>query len=86
MYIMHNDYGRWTYAVYFYEFAIVWLLNLLNDTHAKKATNELMERVHTNKAYYSLLLFYAVVSGPFQQNLINSMISLIETLGWKFLS
>lgn len=85
MYIMHNDYGRWTYAVYFYEFTIVWLFNLLGDRFVKKATQELVERVSSNKAYYLLLLFYAVVSGPFQQNLINPMISMIETFGWKLL-
>ena len=85
MYIMHNDYGRWTYAVYFYEFAIVWLFNLLGDNPVRKATQELVERVSSNKAYYLLLLFYVVVSGPFQQNLINPMISTIETFGWKLL-
>lgn len=85
MYIMHNDYGRWTYAVFFYEFTIIWLFNMLRDNHAKKAAQNLMERVSSNKAYYLLLIFYAVVSGPFQQNLINPMISMIETLGWKLL-
>ncbi len=85
MYIMHNDYGRWTYAVFFYEFAIIWIFNLLKDGYVKKATYNLMRNVSANKAYYLLLMFYAVVSGPFQQNLINPMISMIETLGWKLL-
>ncbi|MCD8039726.1 MAG: hypothetical protein LUE96_11680 [Lachnospiraceae bacterium] len=85
MYIMHNDYGRWTYAVFFYEFAIIWIFNLLKDANVKKATYDLMERVFSHKAYYLLLLFYAAVSGPFQQNLINPMISKLETLGWKLL-
>lgn len=85
MYIMHNDYGRWTYAVFFYEFAIIWLLNLLNDSNIKKATDNLMKRISSNKAYYMFLIFYAAVSGPFEQNLINPIISMIETLGWKVL-
>lgn len=85
MYIMHNDYGRWTYAVYFYEFAIIWVFNLLRDGNIKRATYRYMERVSLNKEYYALLLFYAVISGPFEQNLINPMISMIETMGWKLL-
>ena len=85
MYIMHNDYGRWTYAVYFYEFAMIWMLNLLKDGNIRSATHHYVERVSSNKAYYALLLFYAVISGPFEQNLINPMISMIETMGWKIL-
>lgn len=85
MYIMHNDYGRWTYAVFFYEFAIIWLVNLLNDSNVKKATDNLMKRISSNKAYYMLLVFYAAVSGPFEQNLINPIISMVETFCWKIL-
>lgn len=39
MYIMHNDYGRWTYAVFFYEFGIIWMLNMIKDIHAEYATS-----------------------------------------------
>lgn len=85
MYIMHCDYGRWTYAVYFYEFAIVWLFNLVGDNFVKKASQELIKKISAKKAYYLLLLFYAVIMGPFEQNLINPIISKIETFCWGLL-
>lgn len=85
MYIMHCDYGRWTYAVFFYEFACIWLLNMIGDGAAEKATSKMMERIDANRTYYYVLLFYAGISGAFAQNLINPMVSMIESYGWKVL-
>lgn len=86
MFIMHNDYGRWTYAVFFYEFAIIWLLNMTKDDNADYATKDLMKRIAANRSYYMVLLFYAAVSGAFEQNLVNPLISTVETYGWKILA
>lgn len=85
MYIMHNDYGRWTYAVFFYEFAMIWMLNMINDEGADYATRALMKRIVSNRGYYVVLLFYATVLGAFEQNLVSSLISTVETYGWKVL-
>lgn len=85
MYIMHCDYGRWTYAAFFYEFACIWLLNMIHDEAATKATARMMEMINANKIYYTVLLFYAGISGAFAQNLINPMISMVESYGWKVL-
>ncbi|MDE6362775.1 MAG: hypothetical protein K2L86_00665 [Lachnospiraceae bacterium] len=85
MYIMHCDYGRWTYAVFFYEFACIWLLNMTCDRAVKTATSKMMERIDANRTYYLVLLFYAGISGAFAQNLINPMVSMIESYGWKVL-
>lgn len=85
MYIMHNDYGRWTYAVFFYEFAIIWLLNVIKDVNAEHATRNLMKRIAAQRSYFVVLLFYAAVSGAFEQNLVNPLISTVETYAWKIL-
>lgn len=85
MYIMHCDYGRWTYAAFFYEFACIWLLNVTGDRTAAKAASKMMERIDANKTYYLVLLFYAGITGAFAQNLINPMVSMIEFYGWKVL-
>lgn len=85
MYIMHCDYGRWTYAAFFYEFACIWLLNVAGDGAAAKAASRMMERIDANKTYYLVLLFYAGITGAFAQNLINPMVSMIESYGWKVL-
>lgn len=85
MYIMHNDYGRWTYAVFFYEFGIIWLLNMINDKNVVYATNCLICKVKDKKMYYYILFFYAIVMGGFEQNLINPLVSTIETYAWKVL-
>lgn len=85
MYIMHNDYGRWTYAVFFYEFMWIWVLNLIQDTNAHEAAKQLMMRVSSNKLYYIVLIFYAAVLGAFEQNLVSPLISTIESYGWKII-
>ena len=85
MYIMHCDYGRWTYAAFFYEFACIWLLNMTGDRAATGAASKMMERIDANKTYYLVLLFYAGITGAFAQNLINPMVSMIESYGWKVL-
>ena len=85
MYIMHNDYGRWTYAVFFYEFMWIWVLNLIQDTNAHEAAKRLMMRVSSNKLYYIVLIFYAAVLGAFEQNLVSPLISTIESYGWKII-
>jgi hypothetical protein len=86
MYIMHCDYGRWTYQVFFYEFTCIWFLNLVNNECIISATHKMYKHIQENRAYYIVLLFYASVSGAFDQNLINPMISTIETNCWKILS
>lgn len=85
MYIMHNDYGRWTYAAFFYEFAIIWMLNYVEDKNVVASTHVFMKCLRQHTLYYFFLMFYATMMGPFEQNLINPIISLIETIGWKIL-
>lgn len=85
MYIMHNDYGRWTYAVFFYEFSVIYLLNIIKDDNADYATRDLMRRVTANKSYYIVLLCYAAILGAFEQNLVSPLISTVETYIWKIL-
>jgi hypothetical protein len=86
MYIMHNDYGRWTYQVFFYEFACIWFLNLLNDEGVIKATHKMYENIQKDKTYYIVLLFYAGICGAFSQNLINPMVETLESYAWKILA
>jgi hypothetical protein len=85
MFIMHCDYGRWTYAVFFYEFSCIWILNLLNDECIINATRKMYTRIKNNKPYFMVLLFYAGISGAYSQNLINPMVSTIESYGWKII-
>lgn len=85
MYVMKCDYGRWTYAVFFYEFVLIWALNMLGDKHVEAATHSFMDRLNAHKPYYAVLFLYAVISGPIEQNLINSIISNIEQFGWKII-
>ena len=47
--------------------------------------SKMMERIDANKTYYLVLLFYAGITGAFAQNLINPMVSMIESYGWKVL-
>lgn len=86
LYIMHSDYGRWTYAVVFYEFALIWILNITGDGRALDATKELADRVRQNKAYYLVLVFYVVTLGAMEQNLISPLIATVETYCWKLLA
>lgn len=81
MCVMHNDYGRWTYAVFFYEFTIIWVINYIEDKNVVAAPHVFMKRSKAHWLYYFFLIFYAVILDPFEQNLINPVISLIETIG-----
>lgn len=85
IYLMHNDYGRWTYAVFFYEFSLIWILNMIKDNNIMAATQKLLQRIKINKVYYMVLLFYATVLGAFEQNLVSPLISTIESYCWKII-
>lgn len=83
VYLMQNDYGRWTFAGFFYEFVMIWILNLIEDKNVVRATSTYMTKVRENKAYYIFLLCYAAICGTFEQNLVNNLVSTIETYIWK---
>lgn len=82
-YLVLNDYGRYTNAAFIYEFAIIWLLNLIHDENVVQATKEYVRKVRLNKYYYIFLLCYAAINGTFHQNLINELVSTVETYLWK---
>lgn len=83
IYVLKNDYGRWTYAVFFYEFALIWILNLFEDKNIKTATKKFMEGLSIHKVYYIFLTFYAIISSPIEQNLLNPIIANVEQMCWK---
>lgn len=85
-YILLNDYGRWTYAVFFYEFAIIWFINILNDKCAENATLKMYSQISSHRIYYIILLFHATVLGAMEQNLISPLVSTLETYAWKVLA
>lgn len=82
-YIVLNDYGRYTNAAFIYEFIIIWLLNRIQDENIIQATKEYVKQVKANKYYYVFLLCYAAINGTFHQNLINELVSTVETYLWK---
>lgn len=82
-YIVLNDYGRYTNGAFIYEFAIIWLLNRIRDENVVQATKEYVRKVRSNQCYYVFLLCYAAINGTFHQNLINELVSTVETYLWK---
>lgn len=82
-YLLLNDYGRYTNSAFIYEFAIVWLFNIIHDENVLQATKDYISNVRKNKCYYVFLICYAAINGTFHQNLINSLISTVETYLWK---
>lgn len=82
-YLVLNDYGRYTNGAFIYEFAIIWLLNRIRDENVVQATREYVRNVRQNKYYYVFLLCYAAINGTFHQNLINELVSTVETYLWK---
>lgn len=82
-YIVLNDYGRYTNGAFIYEFAIIWLLNRIRDENVVQATKEYVGKVRSNQCYYAFLLCYAAINGTFHQNLINELVSTVETYLWK---
>lgn len=82
-YIFLNDYGRYTNSAFLYEFIIIWLLNRIHDESVMCATKEYVKRVRENKCYYIFLVCYAAINGTFHQNLINELVSTVETYLWK---
>ncbi len=85
-YILLNDYGRYTNGAFIYEFGIIWLMNRVRDEHVVQATEEYVKRVWANKAYYIFLVCYAAINGTFHQNLINELVSTVETYLWKVIA
>lgn len=84
-YIVLNDYGRYTNAAFLYEFIIIWLFNLIQDENMVLATKEYVGKIKVNKCYYVFLLCYAAINGTFHQNLINELVSTVETYLWKII-
>lgn len=82
-YIVLNDYGRYTNAAFLYEFIMIWLFNMIHDEYVVQATSEYVKKVQENKCYYVFLLCYAAINGTFHQNLINELVSTVETYLWK---
>lgn len=85
VYIMQNDYGRWTYSGLIYEIAAIVGGLFIKDKNVMEATKQYMKRVREHKWYYISLIAYAGVCGSFEQNLINEMISNVEQTIWKII-
>lgn len=85
VYIMQNDYGRWTHAGLIYEVGIILVLLFLKDDNVAEGARKYMQYVRYHKWYYVFLIAYAGISGAFEQNLINSMVSTIEQMMWKII-
>ena len=77
LYIMHVDYGRWTYGVFFYEFSLIWILNMAGDKNADYATDDILKKIRKRKIYYICLLCYVALLGAFEQNIINDFVHMI---------
>lgn len=85
VYIMQNDYGRWTYAGLIYEVAVIIGLLFMKDRNVIEGTKQYMVKVRENKWYYILLIAYAGICGAFEQNLITGMVSTVEQIIWKII-
>ena len=77
LYVMHVDYGRWTYGVFFYEFALIWVLNMIGDSNAEYATESTLKRIRKKKNFFICLLCYAALLGAMEQNLLNDFVHMI---------
>lgn len=85
LYIMHVDYGRWTYGVFFYEFALVWILNMIGDNNAEYATQVTLKRIRQKKIYFICLMCYAALLGAMEQNLLNDFVHMIADGMYKII-
>lgn len=83
VYIMQNDYGRWTHAGLIYEVGIIVAMIFMKDKNVLEGTRRYMSCVKSHKWYYATLIAYAGICGAFDQNLINSIVSTIEQTIWK---
>lgn len=83
VYIMQNDYGRWTHAGLIYEVGIIVVMIFMKDKNVLEGTKRYMAYVKLHKWYYVTLIAYAGICGAFDQNLINSLVSTIEQTIWK---
>lgn len=83
VYIMQNDYGRWTHAGLIYEVGIIVAMIFMKDKNVLEGTKRYMAYVKLHKWYYATLIAYAGICGAFDQNLINSIVSTIEQTIWK---
>lgn len=66
-FVMHADYGRWFYSVYFYELAAIWLVNLIHDEGVVIANTEMKKRLTENVIYYLALFMFWISLGSLNQ-------------------
>ncbi len=85
MYVMQNDYGRWTHTGLIYEVGVIVTLLFMKDKNVTEGTKRYMKYVKAHKWYYVFLIAYSGICGAFDQNLINSLISTVEQLMWKII-
>lgn len=71
LFIMHTDYGRWIYSIYFYELTLIWLINSLDDNTVTLVTRQTIQRIQNNIIYYSFLFVYACSLGPLDKNQVR---------------
>ena len=71
-FVMHCDYGRWFYAVYFYEVVAIWLVNIVGDEGVKISNREMISRIRKNIVYYLALSIYWGWLGGLEKNMVRS--------------
>ncbi|HOQ00892.1 MAG TPA: hypothetical protein PK604_08745 [Acetivibrio clariflavus] len=77
LWIMHIDYGRWCYAVCFYEFIIILSLIAMKDKHFIIAFNDTAKSIQQKPVLLLFLFLYIKSIGPFRWTYINPFLSTV---------
>jgi hypothetical protein len=70
---IHMDYGRWFYAMFFYEFILILSLVAMKDTPVRQAVDETFGELRRRPIVSGLLVSYAIFLGPFYVTVINQI-------------
>jgi len=77
LWIMHIDYGRWCYAVCFYEFIIILSLIAMKDKHFIIAFNNIAKSIQQKPVFVLFLFLYIKLIGAFKGTYINIFLTVV---------
>ena len=77
LWIMHIDYGRWCYAVCFYEFIIILSLIAMKDKHFIIAFNDIAKSIQQKPVFVLFLFLYIKLIGAFKGTYINIFLTVV---------
>jgi len=81
LFAMHTDFGRWMFAVYFYEIALICLVNSIDDANVSKVNVETIEYIKKNLFYYCAFSAYIVLLGGMDRSYIRHFYGSVFNIG-----